>query len=192
MVKPIVVAVGVVAVAVVAGGVSLKFMKRGKAKRSVEGAIAALNIVSKPSVEEVVIEPVEEIVEKPEVVVTPAAVEDIVEPIGPNSILSVARARPVVAPIFWSHFQKEIRRLEVVDLTLADFGDRSKLEHSRGWHKCVLNGHDGIMHVTKQHVSAVVFDGREFQGISTSASRFGSRDLTVLTSDRIKAYLQGH
>ena len=109
-----------------------------------------------------------------------------------EEITSVSRMRAVVAPVFWSHFEKGIRRAEVVILTESDFDANGKLEVNRGWHRCTMGGLNGILHVTKGHVSAVFLVDGEFSGISTSGSRFGGKGLINIDHQRAKAYLNGH
>ncbi|MCY1298254.1 hypothetical protein D9M68_18410 [compost metagenome] len=211
MSKNVAIVLGVSAGAALIGGISLKFLKGRKANveetpKSLkvllqeavavkkynefkdELDIASLHVVPQSKASEPVVEaptPVQSpVVEDREVL---HLVKD-----EPKTAVSVSRMRAVVTPVFWSHFASNIRRLEVIELTEEAFSDRSQLDYTRGWHKCTLNGLEGILHVTKQHISAVMFDGQDFHGISTSPARFGSRNLTNLTHERVKAYLQGH
>jgi hypothetical protein len=192
------------------GGVSLKFLKGRKAKVEERKSLKALmhESMSRKNynlfLEELRLEDIPDKVVLPEpeaptklsghvALVSDEQVEvQLRELLASSEPVSVSRMRAVVAPMFWTHFESNIRRLESVELTEDAFGERGQLDYTRGWHKCTMNGLNGIMHVTKQHVSAVVFDGKDFFGISTSNSRFNTRGLTALTHDRVKAYLQGH
>lgn len=112
-------------------------------------------------------------------------------------ILSVARARvpevvqPDQAPLFWSSFVAKSRRPEVIELSSKDFETRNE-DLARGYHKCTVDGVAGVLHVTKSNVSAVIhMGGDEFNGISTSASRFNGKGLVNLNHDQAKNFLSG-
>lgn len=112
-------------------------------------------------------------------------------------IVSVSRPRvpeqvqPDQTPLFWSSFLNKVRRPDVVILTSKDF-DAKNAELAKGYHKCTVDGVQGVLHVTKSNVSAVMHIGGEsFVGISTSASRFGGKGLGKLTLEQAKNFLNG-
>lgn len=203
MVSQKAITLGVAATVLVVGGISLKYLagRRNKTTGAVKPlalTVAAAGRVDEPAPAivseetEVIILPCEVI--EPGVTEVHNVVDNVVFIGGDDgeAVLSVSRPRLPLAPMFWSHFAGNIRRQEIVNLREEDFVDRTNWSTDRGWHKCVLNGAEGILHVTKGHVSAVVFDSGSFHGISTSPSRFNGRGLVNLTADRAKAYLQGH
>lgn len=125
----------------------------------------------------------------------PVVPNDEVKVIGDGSgepITSVSRIRVAAAPMFWSHFHGKISRDQVMEVSSEDFSSKENLQFSRGWHKCLLDGVEGILHVTKGNVSAVSFGGGVFTAVSTSASRFGTKGPVEIDADRAKAYLNGH
>lgn len=112
-------------------------------------------------------------------------------------ILSVSRVRvaqavqPDQTPVFWSSFVTKLRRPEVIDLSSVDFESRNG-DLARGYHKCTVDGVAGVLHVTKSNVSAVLhMGGDEFNGISTSASRFNGKGLVNLNHEQAKNFLTG-
>lgn len=138
---------------------------------------------------------------------TPQVQEDIVTSVAgeDGEIASVSRVRVpgdcFSAPRFWSSFFNNIRREEVISLQPEDFlKTGTKPDLPKGYHKATMKGYDhpAIVHVTKGHVSAVVFlDGTQFVGYSTSASRF-SRDggecsdaFVIIDAKQAKDFLNG-
>lgn len=158
-------------------------------------------LVVTESVQEVVVQPLIE--EQPEVVEPvqinePLAVDLLADKVdqlkvGGEEITSVSRIRVPgvdgVAPMFWTHFERNIRRTDVVVLSKTDFSD--KIEAARGYHRCTVDGVAGILHVTRNHVSAVIVVAGEFSGISTSAGRFGGKGLVNLSAEQAKNFLNG-
>lgn len=128
----------------------------------------------------------------------PQDILKVIESVDGDKVVSISRARVVVDPVqpdqtpmFWSSFVTKLRRPEVVELSSADFETRNE-ELARGYHKCSVDGVDGILHVTKSNVSAVLhMGGDEFTGISTSGSRFNGKGLVNLNHDQAKNFLTG-
>lgn len=151
-----------------------------------------------------------ELIEHPPATTIEAVVEAIIQAEPPQDILkviegadgdkviSISRARVVADPVqpdqtpmFWSSFVTKLRRPEVVQLSSADFETRNE-ELPRGYHKCSVDGVDGVLHVTKSNVSAVLhMGGDEFTGISTSGSRFNGKGLVNLNHEQAKNFLTG-
>lgn len=114
-----------------------------------------------------------------------------------ETIVSVSRPRvpeqvqPDQTPLFWNSFLNKVRRPDVVILTSKDF-DTKDAGLAKGYHKCTVDGVQGVLHVTKSNVSAVMHIGGEsFVGISTSVSRFGGKGLGKLTVEQAKNFLNG-
>lgn len=128
----------------------------------------------------------------------PAAVHDVIEGAHGGKVLSISRPRAVTTPVqpdqtpmFWSSFESNLRRPEVVEMSSKDFETRNG-DLARGYHKCRVDGVDGILHVTKSNVSAVLhMGGDEFTGISTSRSRFNGKGLVNLSHEQAKNFLTG-
>lgn len=96
------------------------------------------------------------------------------------------------APMFWEHFQRNIRRPEVIVLKDEDFVNRPT-DLPRGYHRATLcNSIHGILHVTKGNISFVYhIETNTFAGISSAAGRFGGRGVQELTAKQAKDFLNG-
>ncbi|MNP89173.1 hypothetical protein D3C85_15770 [compost metagenome] len=126
------------------------------------------------------------------------AVEDIVSTLktADEEVHSVSRVRVPEAsgnrPGFWDAGIRKIRRTDIIKLDTSDFLN-SRHDQARGFHLCEFEGVSGILHVTKSNFSVVVLDDSgEFHGISTSASKFGGRQLCNITHERAKVFLNGN
>ncbi len=142
---------------------------------------------------------------------TAPPMEDEVKQIalGDDKVVSISRPRvgnheyrhSAGMPPFWEHFYNNIRRQEVIQLNPADFSNGKRPELSKGYHRAQITGFadPAIVHVTKGHVSAVVYlGGTCFMGFSTSGSRFqkgvsgeGVPGTFSLTATQAKDFLNG-
>ena len=154
------------------------------------------NLGNHPVTEEAV---VEEVVT--EAVVAPNdKVEEIQDGEG-QPLVSVSRVRvpnqsteaePDMTPVFWKNFLANIKRPDVIAVeSKSDFAVHDT-KRAKGFHRCTLDGVEGVLHVTKSHTTALIhLGGTEFSGISTSSSRFQGKGLRNLNADQAKNFLAG-
>lgn len=216
MSKSAIIAAGVVGAAAL-GGLGAKLMAGRKVQLTMTTPVATQYKQPEPKVEPV--EPVEAATAEPVVEPTPVAEpaveeqapvaevpEDIVKHDPAIDMVSVSRMRvpeskpekTSTAPLFWSNFVNNIRRPEVIELTWEDFNTRPQ-HLARGYHRAMLDGQSGVLHVTKGHISFVAsYESLEndsaqgeFMGISSSASRFGGKGIQNLTAKQAKDFLNG-
>jgi hypothetical protein len=129
---------------------------------------------------------------------TPKDIVEVIEGAHGEKVVSISRPRAVTAPVqpdqtpmFWSSFVTKLRRPDVIEMSSKDFDTRNG-DLARGYHKCRVDGVDGVLHVTKSNVSAVLhMGGDEFTGISTSGSRFNGKGLVNLNHEQAKNFLTG-
>lgn len=99
----------------------------------------------------------------------------------------------IPVPQWWTDFQARITR-PVVQLKGSDFNvDKKSTWPQKGFHRACINGKvEGILHVTKAHISFVEYMGYGvFSGISTSESRFGGKGQIPMTEKKARDFLNG-
>jgi hypothetical protein len=124
--------------------------------------------------------------------------EDVVKVV--DGITHVSRPRPKEfhsahpEPVKFKTFRQGIKRPDVVRVDSVEWFTHRDPTLSKGWHRATLDGHEGVLHVTKSHVSMVYWDEALgcFQGISSTASRFGGYGKQVVTQERVNSFLGGH
>jgi hypothetical protein len=128
----------------------------------------------------------------PEAVVETVAPIEVSEEVAQPEAVTETEPMDVIAPMFWDHFLRNIRRPEGILLEMNDFENRPT-DLARGYHRATLNDtFHGILHVTKGNISFVYYIGdNQFAGISSAASRFGGKGMQNLTAKQAKDFLNG-
>jgi len=204
MSKSAIIAAGVVGAAAL-GGLGAKLVAGRKVQLTMTTPVATQYKQPEPT------EPVVEPTPTPEPVAEEQAPvakvpEDIVKHDPAIGMVSVSRMRVaepkpekvIATPLFWSNFVSNIRRPDVIELSWDDFNTRPQ-HLARGYHRAMLDGQSGVLHVTKGHISFVAsYESLEsdsaqgeFMGISSSASRFGGKGIQNLTAKQAKDFLNG-
>lgn len=121
-----------------------------------------------------------------------------------DAILELIRNRPdrvpeveqvevdLAIPDFWTSFKGRIKRPDVISVEVEDFTE-GVVPPAKGFHHCSLGDQQGILHATKNHITAVIHvKGSEFIGLSTINGRFGSDTYGLaLTLDQVKNFISG-